>query len=155
MCKLNLFHRIFVVLRIVTLTLSILTLSARAAQSTTLPPGFSEQVVGSGWTEPVGVLFEDNGRMWVWERAGRVWIVENGVKMDYPMIDISNEVGGWRDFGLLGFALDPNFRQNGYIYLLYVVDHHHLVNYGTTNYNPSVNEYFRATIGRITRYTAK
>jgi len=135
--------------------LGIFTLFSCEVKSATLPAGFTEQVVGSGWNEAVGMLFEDNGRMYVWERGGRVWIVENGVKMAYPLIDISDEVGGWRDFGLLGFALDPNFRSNGYIYLLYVVDHHHLVNAGTTNYNPSVNEYFRATIGRITRYTAK
>src|SRR6266850_5216495 len=137
------------------LWLLITCLWSHSLQSATLPAGFTEQVIGSGWNEAVGILFEDNGRMYVWERGGRVWIVENGVKMAYPLIDISDEVGGWRDFGLLGFALDPNFRSNGYIYLLYVVDHHHLVNAGTMNYNPSVNEYFRATIGRITRYTAK
>src|SRR5258706_7297085 len=118
--------------------LAIATLFPWQVNSATLPAGFTEQVVGSGWNEAVGILFEDNGRMYVWERGGRVWIVENGVKMAYPLIDISDEVGGWRDFGLLGFALDPNFRNNGYIYLLYVVDHYHLVNAGTTNYNPTL-----------------
>ncbi|PYJ97187.1 MAG: hypothetical protein DME23_16795, partial [Verrucomicrobia bacterium] len=71
------------------------------------------------------------------------------------LIDLSEEVGGWRDFGMLGFALDPNFRVNGYLYLMYVVDRHYLMNYGTPNYNPASNEYFAATIGRITRYTAR
>jgi len=83
-----------------------------------LPTGFSEQAIGGTWNEAVGLLFEDDGRMYVWERAGRVWIVENGVKSSSPLIDIHEEAGGWRDFGLLGFALDPNFRANGYIYLL-------------------------------------
>src|SRR4051812_3305897 len=124
------------------------------AQSASLPAGFSEQTIGGTWNEAVGLLFEDNGRMYVWERAGRVWIIENGVKASTPLIDLHEEVGGWRDFGLLGFALDPNFRANGYIYLLYVVDHHYLTKFGTTNYNASVDEYYEATIGRITRYTA-
>lgn len=124
-------------------------------EAATLPVNFSEQQIGGTWNEAVGLLFEDNGRMYVWERGGRVWIVENGVKSATPLIDISEEVGGWRDFGLLGFVLDPNFRQNGYIYLLYVVDRHYLMNFGTPNYNPASNQYFAATIGRITRYTAR
>jgi glucose/arabinose dehydrogenase len=93
--------------------------------------------------------------MYVWERAGRVWIVEDGVKLSPPLIDISEEVGGWRDFGLLGFALHPNFRQNGHIYLAYAVDHHYLTKFGTPAYRPATNEYFMATISRITRYTAR
>ena len=59
---------------------------------------------------------------------------------DSALIDISEEVGGWRDHGLLGFALHPNFRQNGYIYLAYTVDHHHLTKFGTTNYHAATNE---------------
>ena len=47
--------------------------------------------------------------MFVWEKAGRVYIVENGVRHSIPLIDIREEVGNWRDFGLIGFALDPDF----------------------------------------------
>ncbi len=110
---------------------------------------------GGNWNEAVGLSFEDNGRMYVWERAGRVWIREYGASTFSQLIDISEEVGGWRDFGLLGFTLDPNFRSNGYIYLMYVVDRHHLLYSGTGSYNSSSNWYFQATIGRITRYTAR
>ena len=116
--------------------------------------GFVEEPVAGGWNAATGLTFDANGRMHVWEKAGRVWIVENGIKNPIPLIDISEEVGDWRDFGLLGFALDPGFLSNGYIYLLYVVDRHHLLNFGTGSYDPAVNEYFNATIGRITRYTA-
>src|SRR6185503_961577 len=66
----------------------------------------------------------------------------------------SPEVGNWRDHGLLGFTLDPNFLSNGYIYLLYAVDRHYLMNFGTPNYNASTDQYYSATIMRITRYTA-
>ena len=121
----------------------------------TLPAGFVEQEIGGTWNEAVGLTFAPDGRMYVWERAGRVWIVENGVKSATPFLDISQEVGGWRDFGLLGFALHPDFYNNGHVYLLYVVDRHHLMHFGTGNYNSSSNQYFAATIGRITRYTAR
>ncbi|GAB3528714.1 hypothetical protein GCM10027443_07050 [Pontibacter brevis] len=90
--------------------------------------------------------------MFVWERPGVVWVVENGQKKLF--IDISEEVGGWRDFGLLGFALHPQFDTNGYFYLLYTVDRHHLMHHGTSRYSATTNEYFNATIGRLTRYTA-
>ena len=69
------------------------------------------------------------------------------------MLDISEEVGAWHDHGLLGFALHPQFAQNGYIYLLYLVDRHHLINFGTAGYSPTVSDYWNATIGRLTRYT--
>jgi len=120
-----------------------------------LPGGFSDTTVGSGWNEAVGITFASDGRMFVWERAGRIWIVESGVKASTPFLDISPEVGGWRDFGLLGFCLDPDFYTNGYVYLFYVVDHHHAKYFGTTNYSASTDEYYQATIGRITRYTAR
>src|SRR5438093_4718044 len=130
------------------------------AGAASLPVGFTEEPIPGPWNEVVGLTFEPDqqtvgGRMYVWERGGRVWIVENGAKQSPPLIDLHEEVGGWRDFGLLGFALHPNFSQNGYLYLSYVVDHHHLTKFGTPAYHPDTNEYFMATIGRITRYAAR
>lgn len=118
-------------------------------------PNFQDLLVSSGWNEVEGFTFDANGRQYVWEKAGRVWIVDtNGFKHITPLIDISEEVGGWRDHGLNGFALDPNFLTNGYIYLFYTVDRHYLMKYGTAQYNSATNEYYNATIVRITRYTA-
>jgi glucose/arabinose dehydrogenase len=118
-----------------------------------LPANFSQAAVGSGWVEPVGICWDTTNRMYVWERRGKVWLVENGVKQSTPLIDIAAEVGGWRDYGFLGFALDPNFSSNLRVYCLYVVDRHHLTKFGTGAYSSTTDEYFAATIGRITRYT--
>jgi len=128
-----------------------LTFSGRAQ---TLEPNFSDVLVMSGWSQPVGATFDANGRLYVWEKSGKVWIVQNGVRLATPLIDISEEVGNWRDHGCLGFVLDPNFLTNGHIYLMYLVDRHHLMNFGTPAYNAATNEYFAASIMRITRYTA-
>ncbi|WP_439883358.1 PQQ-dependent sugar dehydrogenase [Pontibacter sp. MBLB2868] len=120
------------------------------------PDGVVEEQIGGQWDAAVGLTFSDDGsRMYVWEKAGKVWIVENGVKLPTPLLDISEEVGNWGDHGLLGFALDPDFKSNGYIYLLYVVDRHYLLNYGTGSYSPTANEYNNATIGRVTRYKVR
>lgn len=117
------------------------------------PNGFTSSIISSEWNEAVGITFGKTGsQMFVWERSGRVWVMENDQKK--LLIDISEEVGGWHDLGLLGFALHPQFESNGYFYLLYTVDRHHLLNYGTSSYSATTNEYYEATIGRLTRYTA-
>jgi glucose/arabinose dehydrogenase len=118
------------------------------------PSNFVATSVADNWQQPVGLTFAADGRMIVWEKAGRVWTVENGVKTAAPLLDLSEEVGDWRDHGLLGLALDPDFLSNGRLYLSYVVDWHHLEYFGTPLYSPSADAYFRDTIGRIVRYTA-
>ena len=101
------------------------------ATSFAQPTGFIDQEYVGGFEQAVGLTFDANGRMYVWEKQGKIWIVENGVKSSTPLLDISEEVGNWRDFGMLGVALDPDFLSNGNIYLLYIVDRHHLMNFGT------------------------
>lgn len=127
------------------------------AGGASLPSGFAETVIpgpaGGNWNDAVGLNFESNGRMWIWERTGKVWFKDPGDPSYTLLLDISEEVGAWEDHGLLGFALDPNFRINGRIYLLYVVDRYYLLNFGTPGYNPNSNQYNAATIGRLTRYT--
>jgi glucose/arabinose dehydrogenase len=120
-----------------------------------LPPDFIETVVTSDLDRPVGITFDENGQAYVWERSGIVEIIDSsGVKLPNPLIDISEEVGNWGDHGCLGFALHPEFLSNGYFYLLYVVDRHHLLHFGTNQYDPDSSLTHQATIGRITRYTA-
>ena len=128
-------------------------LGIHQAMAQTPVAGFASATVSTNWNEAVGLTFsEDGSKMFVWERGGKVYVVVNNQKQ--LILDISDEVGAWHDHGLLGFALDPHFDQNGHIYLLYVVDRHHLMNFGTGAYNPATDDYYKATIGRITRYTA-
>lgn len=128
--------------------------SAAGAGARALPPDFVETVLPFQWEQAVGLTFDATGRMYVWEKGGKVWIVENGVRLPAPLIDISEEVGNWRDYGLLGFAIDPDFANNGRFYLGYVVDYHHLINFGTPQYSAAADQYFHDTIARVTRYTA-
>lgn len=113
------------------------------------PSGFQEESFGS-WTLPMAVVFDHTNKMYVIERDGRVFSFSNNQKN--LLIDIREEVATYGDYGLLSVALDPNFQQNGYVYLYYVVDRHHLMNFGTNNYSPSSDEQ-GATICRLTRYT--
>ena len=121
-------------------------------------PNFTAIPIASGWNAPVGARFSPDGqKLFVWEKAGKVYVCnrdENGnyIKQGMPVADISEEVADWDAHGLVGFALDPNFANNGLIYLLYVVDRHHLLTYGTGAYNPNNSIVGQATIGRVTRY---
>ncbi len=129
------------------------------------PTGFVETEIAGGWNEAVGITFDTNGRTFVWERGGKIWTVDSGVKSAIPFLDISDEVAAYRDFGMLGVALHPDFLNTGFIYLLYEVDRHHLeecaedasgvgVPICSGSYDPNTNIRYQASIGRITRYTA-
>lgn len=131
-----------------------LTCLMTPAQSHVVPTGFGDALVMGGWSGPVGCTWDVNGRMYVWEKRGRVWIVENGVRLTTALVNIDQEVGNWGDHGLLGFTLDPDFLNNGHIYLMYAVDRHHLMHFGTPAYDPFATEANAASILRITRYTA-
>ncbi len=122
-----------------------------------LPTGFIDAKSQGGYTLPMGVIFSKNGqKMFVWEKKGTLWVSNwNGVtyvKQATVVLDISEEVADWRDFGFQSVALDPNFDSNGLIYTFYQVDRHHLLNFGTPQYNAATNEYFMASISRLTRY---
>ncbi|MEM7228736.1 MAG: PQQ-dependent sugar dehydrogenase [Planctomycetota bacterium] len=126
----------------------------RASTTSVQPPGFFEETISGPWSNMVGIVFADDGRMVVWSKDGRVWITApDGTPPAGPVLDLRQEVGEWRDHGMLGLALDPDFLTNGRIYLLYVVDYHHLDTFGTPSYSANTNQYFRASIGRVSRYT--
>lgn len=113
------------------------------------PPGFQEQSFSSDWETPTGLVFDHAGKMYVFERAGKIYKYENEQKN--LLIDISDEVATWGDYGLLSTVLDPNFASNGYIYLFYAVNRHHLLYFGTPEYETEPIQ--GATICRATRFT--
>jgi glucose/arabinose dehydrogenase len=122
-----------------------------------LPNGFIDAKSQGGYTSPMGIIFSKDGqKMFVWEKKGILWVSNwNGatyIKQASAVLDISEEVGDWRDFGFQSVALDPNFDANGLIYMYYQVDRHHLMNFGTPQYNSATNEYFKASISRLSRY---
>jgi glucose/arabinose dehydrogenase len=112
-----------------------------------LPTRFVDQMHSNNWQIPTGLTFDANGKMYVWEKAGKVHIVQNNVKTLF--IDISAEVFNYNDHGLNGFALDPNFLSNGYIYMMYVAKRCNVLGQSC-----GTNSTFQTTIGRIVRYTA-
>lgn len=123
---------------------AIFALRTRDAAATTLPPNFADEQVAAGFQRPVDLAVDPSGRLFVAEKHGIVWIVENGARLWPPFINLVPEVHNAGDKGMLGIELDPNFQQNGYVYLLYSVD----PTYG----QPDEDEH-AVTFSRLTRYT--
>ncbi|MEA2481084.1 MAG: hypothetical protein QOJ07_3006, partial [Thermoleophilaceae bacterium] len=101
-----------------------LVLPATAAAAPTLPEGFEEIALTTGSLgASTGVAFAPDGRAFVAEKDGYVRVVSpSGVVRPEPLLDISAHVNAWSDRGLLGIAVDKDFADNGYLYLLYVYE---------------------------------
>src|SRR5690606_23483659 len=119
--------------------------NATLAQVSTLPAGFYIEEVApeAKFSLPVGLDFAPDGRVFVAEKVGRVFIVENGVSLPMPFINLTCQVMSRWYRGLLGIALDPDFENSGYVYLLYTYDRDGSGDYSRLD-----------VVGRLTRYTA-
>ncbi len=94
-----------------------------AAHTATLPSGFQETVVFSGLTNPTVVRFASDGRVFVAEKSGLIKVFDNLTDLTPTVFaDLSTNVHNFWDRGLLGFALDPSFPANPYVYVLYAHD---------------------------------
>lgn len=109
--------------------------AATPAGAVNLPPDFEMLTVGgpsATFTNPVATAFAPDGRIFVSEQRGRIYLLvpdSNAVnpKTDYtklstPFLDIEDEVLGHWDRGLLGLALDPDFENNRWVYFAYMVE---------------------------------
>jgi len=74
-------------------------------------------VVAENLFVPTALVFAPDGRLFVSERPGRIRVIIDGHLQDDPLLRIRVASGG--DAGLLGLAVDPNFRETGYLYVMY------------------------------------
>jgi hypothetical protein len=81
---------------------------------------FTPEIVVGGFTQPTAIDFDPNGMMFIAQKNGVVKTYVGGQVQNF--IDISGEVNGVRDRGLLGMAVHPDFVNNPYVYLLYTYD---------------------------------
>jgi len=150
---------------IIVLRLLSLVAISHVTWASSVPAGFSDSLVvrpdGRAWEDAVGIAIADDGRTFVWERGGRVWLATGRPGNTVPVIDLSDEVSTIGSLGLIGFALDPHFDSNGYVYLHFAVDPQQLANCSSPPSGPpTCLPSFRAgqhassgaTIGRLVRY---
>jgi uncharacterized repeat protein (TIGR01451 family) len=85
-----------------------------------LPAGFRRTDPIVNRNQPTGVYFAHDGRVFVSEKSGQIWVYRNLLDSDPQLFaDLSASVHDYWDRGLLGFALDPGFPEQPYIYVQY------------------------------------
>jgi len=105
-----------------TLLILLVGMAVTATAGMPQPPELVITEVVSGLSSPVEVTNADDGsgRIFVLERAGRIRIVENGVLLAVPFLDIGSVVNSsGAEQGLLGLAFDPDYANNGDFYVYY------------------------------------
>ena len=103
------------------LALGALTLGAQLAQAMTVPPGFQVNTVASGLSLPTSLAFSPDGRIFIGQKSGAVRVIKNGQLLSTPVVQLT-DLNDYGDRGLEGLALDPNFSQNGYMYIAYTYE---------------------------------
>lgn len=95
-------------------------LFAAPPDAQSLPPGFQLTDAIVSRTAPTGVYFAHDGRVFVTEKSGLIWLYRNLLDPAPRLFaDLTAEVHDTWDRGLLGFALDPRFPEAPYAYALY------------------------------------
>ena len=91
-----------------------------SAFAQSLPAGFQRSDPIAGRALPVGVSFAHDGRVFVPEKSGRIWVYQNLLDTNPQLFaDLTENVHDNWDRGLLGFTLDPRFPEVPYVYVLY------------------------------------
>ena len=86
------------------------------------------ETVVSGLVRPLFVTHagDGSGRLFLVEQGGKIWVIENDVKLDTPFLDVSALISadatsptGYTEQGLLGLAFHPNYAENGLFFINY------------------------------------
>jgi glucose/arabinose dehydrogenase len=89
-----------------------------AAATAVLPLNFSDSLVASV-PEPTALAFVPDGRMLVTSQPGVLHVVQGGLLLPTPALDLTAAICSQSEQGLLGIAVDPAFAGNHFIYLYY------------------------------------
>jgi len=98
---------------------------APAATNFPDPAGYQWVALVSGLQRPVGLTFAPDGRnrLFVIEQPGRIRIIQDGVLLETPFLDITDRVNdSGNEQGLLGLAFHPTFPDQNVFYVNYTGD---------------------------------
>ncbi|MFZ0545833.1 MAG: PQQ-dependent sugar dehydrogenase [Candidatus Promineifilaceae bacterium] len=100
------------------------------------------ETVTSGFDEPTGVTNDGiDNRLFVLERSGKIYIVQDGQRLPTPFLDIHDLVDSqdnWEQ-GLLGLAFHPDFENNGFFFVNYInqESNSHISRFKVSDVNPN------------------
>lgn len=77
--------------------------------------------IASGFYRPTDIESAGDSRLFISQMNGKIMIYENGQVNPVPFLDISNKIKGGEYQGIFGFCFHPNYVQNGYLYVHYLI----------------------------------
>lgn len=90
------------------------------AVSTLFSQTITLEVFASGFSNPVDIKHAGDDRLFVVEQGGIIKILNaDGTTNATPFLNISGDVSGGSEQGLLGLAFHPEYATNGYFYVHY------------------------------------
>ena len=116
----------------------------------TYPAGFEEQQVVGGLTRPTNVAWAPDGRTFIVEKDGLLKVVAPGGSTASLVLDLNTRVNSAHDRGLLGLAVDSQFPQHPYLYLLYTYELNPMTPDSTS---PMVSQLLRVRINSASQVT--
>jgi len=82
-------------------------------------PTYTFELIAAEFTRPVFLTHAGDGRLFVVEQPGMIWIIQEDGEMT-PFLDIREIVNDAdNESGLLSMAFDPAYAQNGFFYVYY------------------------------------
>ncbi|MFT5285228.1 MAG: glucose/arabinose dehydrogenase [Planctomycetota bacterium] len=103
--------------------LTSLCLVTAFTQSITAQTPLTVELIADGFNSPVLVLSPpDDDRLFVVDKPGQIWIIENGVVLPTPFLDIGPLVkapSANSEQGLLSMAFDPDYANNGQFFVYF------------------------------------
>lgn len=83
---------------------------------------FTIQVAAENLTVPWALDISPGGRILITERIGRIRVIENGKLDPKPLLVFQPPFVSAVEGGLMGIALDPDYMQNHYIYVMHTFE---------------------------------
>lgn len=113
-----------------------------------LPPEFEDVLILEDLLDPASMAFSPDGRLFLGERiSGQLRVAQYDAVTDEwimeaePFFTFNVPIERHRSSGLRGFAFDPNFASNGYVYAFYMQNnprHNRVVRIQADPQNPNI-----------------
>ena len=116
--------------------------SGAAPQPAVVPTGFTDTVFARV-PAPTALAATPDGRKLVTDQSGKLRVVQGGVVIATPALDITAKVCSNSERGLLGVAVDPHFAMNHFVYLYYTFSKFAACPFGTS----------QVPVNRVSRFT--
>lgn len=89
----------------------------KVVTSTEIP--YDTEVIAQNLIIPWAIAITNEDKLYVTERSGTIRVIEEGERLPEPLITFGPPFASQGEGGLMGIALDPNFSQNHFIYVMH------------------------------------